>query len=85
MVLWLPVEFRPIRHRYSPRVDLKQNQRGEVMAHDYVCMRCGQDTDNPHFDLVSGVVRCPICLEQETSLLGKFRGAEDKEMANDPK
>ncbi|NMB24941.1 MAG: hypothetical protein GX986_05350 [Firmicutes bacterium] len=55
------------------------------MAHDYVCMRCGQDTDNPHFDLVSGVVRCPICLEQETSLLGKFRGAEDKEMANDPK
>ena len=54
------------------------------MANNYVCMKCGQETDNPHFDLISGVVRCPICLEQETSLLGKLRGPEGKDAANDP-
>ncbi|HHV93562.1 MAG TPA: hypothetical protein GXX47_03365 [Firmicutes bacterium] len=40
---------------------------------NYICMRCGQETNNPHFDLVSGIVSCPICLEQEGWLLGKPR------------
>ena len=31
------------------------------------------ETNNPHFDLVSGIVSCPICLEQEGWLLGKPR------------
>ncbi|NMB46128.1 MAG: hypothetical protein GX998_06910 [Firmicutes bacterium] len=49
---------------------------------NYVCMKCGQETDNPHFDLVSGVVRCPTCLEQETSLLGKLWGTEENTPAD---
>ena len=40
---------------------------------NYICMRCGQETNNPHFDLVSGIVSCPICLEQEGVFLGKLK------------
>ena len=35
---------------------------------NYICMRCGEETDEPHFDLVSGTVSCPICLEQDADL-----------------
>ncbi|NLJ84920.1 MAG: hypothetical protein GX322_00640 [Firmicutes bacterium] len=49
---------------------------------NYVCMKCGQETNNPHFDLVSGVVQCPTCMEQEASLLGKLRITEDKDAAD---
>jgi DNA-directed RNA polymerase subunit RPC12/RpoP len=69
---------------HSRTISSKKTDGGEAMANNYVCMRCGQETDNPHFDLISGVVRCPICLEQETSLLGKLRGPEGKDAANDP-
>lgn len=51
---------------------------------NYICMKCGQETNNPHFDLVSGVVRCPTCLEQEGGLLGKLRGMDEHESTNHP-
>ncbi|NLJ25026.1 MAG: hypothetical protein GX354_06335 [Firmicutes bacterium] len=52
---------------------------------NYICMKCGQETNNPHFDLVSGVVRCPTCLEQESGLLGKLRGMEENESTDHPR
>ncbi|NLK07249.1 MAG: hypothetical protein GX316_00950 [Firmicutes bacterium] len=48
------------------------------MPNGYVCAECGHTTDNPHFDLVSGVVRCPLCLEKENGLLSRLRGVETK-------
>ncbi|MGI6566425.1 MAG: hypothetical protein GX341_00435 [Firmicutes bacterium] len=44
---------------------------------NYICMRCGEETDEPHFDLVSGTVSCPICLEQDAGILSRLRSSSE--------
>lgn len=56
---------QPKTEKRTPERQQVGQLSGEVTTmSNYICMECGQETNNPHFDLVSGIVRCPECTKR---------------------